>query len=94
VTGYAYTDELYSKSIIQSSDLIQIIDQRIDKLVAVQGDFSGLDGQISWGPQGNQVAFAYFDGNDTEIGVVDFTRSSFYQLTNNEVDDLMPAWQP
>ena len=63
-------------------------------MVSVLGDFDGLDGQFSWGPQRYQVAFAYFDGHDTEIGVVDFSRSSFYQLTDNEVDDLMPAWQP
>ena len=65
-----------------------------DNLVSVQGDFAGLDGQLSWGPEGYQLAFAYFDGHDTEIGVVDFYRSSFYQLTDNDVDDLMPAWQP
>ncbi len=93
-TGFSWATARDSRFIIQSNDLIQIVDYGEDKVVSVQGDFKGLDGQFSWGPLGNQIAFAYYDGHDIEIGVVNFPRSSFYQLTNNQVDDIMPAWQP
>jgi hypothetical protein len=92
--GYGLAPGQYARFLIQSNDMIQIIDHDLDRILKLQGDFKGLDGQFSWGPYGFQVAIVYFDGNDTEIGVIDFARSSFYPLTNNQVDDLMPAWQP
>ena len=94
VIGFGMPLENDWRFLIQSKDLIQIVDHSEDKVVSILSDFTGLDGQFSWGPRGNQIAFAYFDGHDTEIGVVNFSRNSFYQLTNNQVDDLMPAWQP
>ena len=63
VTGFAWATVRDSRFIIQSNDLIQIVDYGEDKIVSVLGDFKGLDGQFSWGPLGNQIAFAYYDGH-------------------------------
>ncbi len=94
VLGFAWAPGQADRFLIQSEDLIQVVDRDAGMLLTLEGDFRDLEGQFSWGPAGNQIALAYFDGEDAEIGVLNFVQGTFYPLTVNEVDDLMPAWQP
>jgi Tol biopolymer transport system component len=94
IRAFAWAPGTNTRFLIQHDDLVQIVDLPQEKILTILGDFQDLDGQFSWGPQGEQIALVYFDGNDTEIGVVNITQESFFQLTDNQVDDLMPSWQP
>jgi hypothetical protein len=94
VIGFGWCPLSDQRFLVQFEDLIQIIDLEEGRTLSILGDFSELEGQFSWGPRGNQVAFAFQDGQDSEIGMVDFLQGRFFQLTDNQVDDLMPSWQP
>jgi Tol biopolymer transport system component len=80
--------------LIQSEDLIQIVDLSQQQVISILGDYHDLEGQFTWGPDGQQIAFAYFDGHDAEIGILNLKTLLFSKLTDNLVDDLMPSWQP
>jgi WD40 repeat protein len=101
---YPGDDNLF---MIQSDDLIQVVDLNRGEVISILGQFRGpagehgefppysdLTGQISWGPEGEQIAFAFFDGNDAEIGIVNIRTKEFFKITDNLVEDLMPAWRP
>jgi hypothetical protein len=101
---YPQDDHLF---LIQSDDLIQVVDLNRRNVVSILGQFSdpgGEDwefrpywdftGQVTWGPDGEQIAFAYFDGYDAEIGIVNIRTKVFSKVTDNLVDDLMPSWKP
>jgi WD40 repeat protein len=83
-----------NRFILQSPDLMQIIDLETNKLIQVEADFAGVEGQVSWGPDDARVVYAYHDGNDYELAIVDLRTGESRKLTDNDVDDLMPAWQP
>ena len=80
--------------LVQSSDLIQVADLSQQEVISIQGDFKGLEGQFSWGPEIKQIAFAFSNGEDAEIGTVHLEQKTFTRVTAIEMDDLMPAWQP
>jgi WD40 repeat protein len=101
---YPRDDNLF---MIQSDDLIQVVDLNRNILISILGQFKGpvgdnweflpywdFSGQVTWGPDGEQIAFAFFDGNDAEIGIVNIRTLTFSRITNNMVDDLMPSWKP
>ena len=48
----------------------------------------------AWSPNGRQLAFARYDGEDYEIFVINSDGSSMVQLTDNEMQDYQPAWSP
>ena len=101
---YPGDDNLF---MIQSNDLIQVVDLNRGKVVSILGQFRGppgevwdfqpywdFTGQVTWGPEGEQIAFTFFDGNDAEIGIVNIRTLTFSRITDNMVDDLMPSWKP
>jgi TolB protein len=48
----------------------------------------------SWSPAGRQLAYQAFDGNESEVFVINVDGSGRTQLTDNAVDDGSPAWSP
>jgi WD40 repeat protein len=95
---YPKDDNLF---ILQSDDLIQVVDLNQGEVISILGQFSSssgnewdVTGQVTWGPDGEQIAFAFFDGNDIEIGIVNIRDLTFSRITNNSIDDLMPSWKP
>ncbi|MGI8909599.1 MAG: TolB family protein [Rubrobacteraceae bacterium] len=50
---------------------------------------------LSWSPDGQKIAYMYYDGNDTEIFTIDtFGTGTPTNLTNNTTVDFAPAWSP
>ncbi|MCJ7718020.1 MAG: hypothetical protein MUO54_16075 [Anaerolineales bacterium] len=88
---YPGDDNLF---LVQSEDLIQVVDLNQGEVTSILGEFKDLKGQFTWGPEGEQIAFSFFDGNDAELGIVNFKTNTFFRLTDNQVDDLMPSWRP
>jgi dipeptidyl aminopeptidase/acylaminoacyl peptidase len=95
---YSGDDNLF---MLQSDDMIQVVDLNQGEVISIlsqfrsaTGDDWDLTGQLTWGPQGEQIAFSFFDGNDAEIGIVNIRTLRFSKLTDNTVDDLMPSWKP
>jgi hypothetical protein len=83
-----------TRFIVQSDELIQIIDLDREEIIEIEGNYNDVEGQISWGPSDERVVFTYHDGNDFELAIVDLRSKEITQITDNAVDDLMPAWQP
>lgn len=94
IIAYAWSPTRDDLFLVQSSDLIQVVDLSQQEVLSIQGDFKGLEGQFSWGPETKQIAFAFSDGDDAEIGTVHLEQKTFTRVTANDTDDLMPAWQP
>jgi Tol biopolymer transport system component len=80
--------------VVQSDVLLQVIDLGKGEIIRVEADFSDVAGQISWGTGGEHVAYVFHDGTDYEISCVHLRTGEVTQITDNETDDLMPAWQP
>lgn len=80
--------------ILQSPELMQVVDLERGSVTRVELDFAEVEGQVSWGPNEESVVFTYFDGDDYELGVVDLLSGEVYALTDNAVNDMMPSWQP
>ena len=80
--------------ILQSPNLMQIIDLDLNRITRVTADFAGVEGQASWSPDEARVVYAYNDGSDFELAIVDLTTGESRRLTDNDADDLMPAWRP
>ena len=54
-----------------------------------------LDGNPSWSPDGNNIAFeSNRDMDGTEIFTIDTTGNNLRQLTFNDRDDFDPKWSP
>ena len=45
-------------------------------------------------PDGKKLAFSEHDGTDLEIMVLDFGTGILKQITDDDFDDVMPAWSP
>ena len=57
--------------------------------------FSFIDGSPTWSPDGNQLAFySTRDGQDAEIFTMAANGRRLVQVTDNQVEDLDPAWSP
>ena len=52
------------------------------------------DGEISWSPDGNKIAFRSDVTGNGEINVVDIHSGEIVNLTNNEAYDGEPVWSP
>jgi len=94
VSAVHWSPTVDSRFILQSPSLILIIDLEHGEIIRVVGDFGGVEGHVSWGPNEEKVVFTYNDGSDFEIAVIDLRTMEIIQLTDNDVDDLMPAWGP
>ena len=79
---------------VQTTETLQIID--LDRYAVTVAQFGSklLSGPPSWSPDGVRLAFAADGGDDSEIFVLNLANNEVVQLTDNEVDDYMPAWQP
>ena len=53
-----------TRFILQSPSLILIIDLEQGEIIRVVGNFEGVEGQLSWGPNEERVVFTYNDGSD------------------------------
>ena len=83
-----------SKLILRSPEEMQFIDLERAEVFLIEGSYDGVEGQVSWGPREERVVFTFHDGNDYELGILDLSTEEVTQITDNEVDDIMPAWQP
>lgn len=45
-------------------------------------------------PNGQKLAFSEHDGHDFEIMVLDLASGQTQQITNDDLDDIMPSWSP
>jgi len=90
----AWSPRVATQFAVQTYESVQVIDlARYAVTVAAFGSET-LTGPPSWSPDGDRIAFAADGGGDLEIFVLDLTSSEVVQLTDNEVHDFMPAWQP
>jgi Tol biopolymer transport system component len=48
----------------------------------------------SWSPDGSQIVFGGFDGQDDGIFIMDRDGTNVRRLTDGEGDDTEPAWAP
>ncbi|NIS80242.1 MAG: hypothetical protein GTO14_08540 [Anaerolineales bacterium] len=92
--GVAWSPRVDTLFAVQSSDTIQIVDLARYEVIVSQFRSDRLSGSPSWSPHGDHVVFAADDGTDTEIYVLSLESSDLVQLTDNDVDDYMPAWRP
>lgn len=51
-------------------------------------------GDPAWSPDGTKIAFASAKDGDSEIYMMSPDGSEVVQLTNNDLEDSDPAWQP
>ena len=79
---------------VQSDESVQVVDLAGYTVMVAAFDSEGLTGPPSWSADGGRLAFAANGGNDKEIFILDLASHSVVQLTDNEVDDYLPAWQP
>jgi Tol biopolymer transport system component len=79
---------------IQTTQSLYIIDLARYAVNVVRFESKRLNGPPSWAPNGDRIAFAAEGGNDSEIYVLNLVNNEVVQLTDNEVDDTMPAWRP
>jgi len=79
---------------IQTTSNIQVVDLARYAVSVAQYGSARLNGSPSWSPDGERIAFAADDGMDIEIYILSLESNEVVQLTDNEVDDFMPAWQP
>jgi len=79
---------------VQTAESIQIVDLARYAITVAALRSDPLSGPPSWSPDGSHLAFAAEGGNDSEIFVLDLMSQAVVQLTDNDVEDLMPAWQP
>ena len=79
---------------VQTTESLQIVD--LARYAVTVGQFGSkpLSGPPSWSPDGVRLAFAADGGDDSEIFVLNLANNEVVQLTDNDVDDYMPAWQP
>ncbi|MTI88227.1 MAG: hypothetical protein FH748_09690 [Balneolaceae bacterium] len=47
-----------------------------------------------WSPDGEKIAYSYYDGAQTDIYVYDRTTQENIRLTHHPADDGFPAWSP
>lgn len=92
--GVAWSPLVDTLFAVQTKERLQIIDLARYAVNAVQFDSNRLNSPPTWAPNADRIAFAAQDGNDSEIYVLDLVDNEVVQLTDNEVDDFMPAWQP
>ncbi len=83
-----------TRFVLSSPDRIQFIDLELTEILEFEGNYEEVEGQISWGPNEERIVFTFHDGNDFELAIIDLNTEEITQITENEVDDLMPAWQP
>ena len=79
---------------VQTLDNMQIVDLAGYTVLVAQIGSTRLNGPPSWSPDGGRVVFAAEDAGDYEIYVLNREGNELAQLTDNEADDFMPAWQP
>ena len=78
----------------QTTEILQVVDLTSNVItVARFGSQHPID-PPSWSPGGERLAFTAHDGNDLEVHVLNLASGEVLQLTDNEFDDFMPAWQP
>ena len=92
--GVAWSPLLDTQFAVQTSESLQIVDLARYAVAEAQFGSKRPNGPPSWSEDGERLAFAADAGNDTEIYVLNLANHEIVQLTDNEVDDLMPAWQP
>lgn len=53
-----------------------------------------FDGNPTWSPDGQRLAFQSREGGDHEVYVINVDGSGLVQLTDNDYPDIFPAWSP
>jgi TolB protein len=53
-----------------------------------------FDGEPTWSPDGQKIAFTSFRNGNKDIFVMDANGRNVIQLTTHEADDLSPTWSP
>jgi WD40 repeat protein len=79
---------------VQTAESIQIVDLASYAITVALFGSEPRSGPPSWSPDGQRLAFAANGGDDSEIFVLNLANNEVVRLTDNEVDDFMPAWQP
>jgi Tol biopolymer transport system component len=79
---------------VQTTESLQIVDLANYAVTEAHFRSTRLNGPPSWAPEADRIAFAALGGNDSEIYILNLATNEVVQLTDNEVDDFMPAWQP
>lgn len=54
----------------------------------------GAQDHPDWSPDGTQIVFTRGTGTDAEIAVADASTGEVRRLTDNNEEDIMPAWSP
>ncbi|NIM92177.1 MAG: hypothetical protein GTO18_00470 [Anaerolineales bacterium] len=92
--GVAWSPLVDTLFAVLTTDNFQIVDLAAFEVSVFHYGSNRLNDSPSWSPRGDRVVFAADDGTDTEIYVLSLESNEVVQLTDNEVDDYMPAWQP
>lgn len=90
----AWSPHLDTQLAIQTDESLQVVDLARYAVTVAALRSNPRPGPPAWSPDGSRLAFAAQGGNDSEIFVFDLVSQAVVQLTDNEVDDFVPAWKP